>query len=102
MLLFSFDLNWNINRLNEIPKSLEISLFKNVFNILVCGVEEDAGQGDGLLETQIYSNDETTVQVAKRDRNVFLCYARSGATRGGGRDRLRPPSAYFAPYPQLY
>ena len=62
---------------------MEISLFKNVFNILVCGVEEDAGQGDGLLETQIYSNDETTVQVAKRDRNVFLCYARSGATRGG-------------------
>ncbi|XP_023327148.1 DCN1-like protein 3 [Eurytemora carolleeae] len=29
----------------------------------VCGIEEDVGLGEGLLETQLYSNEETIVQA---------------------------------------
>ena len=43
-----------------IPRAFQL---ERNYKCLVSGIEEDVGQGEGLLETQLYSNEETVVQV---------------------------------------
>ena len=43
-----------------IPRAFQL---ERNYKCLVSEIEEDVGQGEGLLETQLYSNEETIVQV---------------------------------------